>query len=58
MSGFDEISIRITSGGTRGQRGGKRQRCEWDCAYCRGIGVDPYGMMGNEKCPACLGGRY
>ena len=61
MSDYHDIHIRISTGGPReprGSRGGRRQDCKWDCPYCRRSGVDPYGIMGNEECPACHGGRY
>jgi DnaJ-class molecular chaperone len=30
----------------------------WPCAYCKGTGKDPAGIMGIEKCPACYGNGW
>ena len=58
MSDYYDIQIRITRGGIKSPRGGTPQRHDWECPYCHGSGVDPYGIMGNEECSACLGARY
>jgi DnaJ-class molecular chaperone len=27
----------------------------WKCPFCKGIGLNPYGRSGSERCPACHG---
>lgn len=29
--------------------------CNWDCGYCKGMGLDPADIIGTKKCPACQG---
>ncbi len=27
----------------------------WQCPFCKGTGINPYGQSGGERCPACRG---
>jgi DnaJ-class molecular chaperone len=31
---------------------------QWECPYCRGIGIDPYSPTGIKNCPACHGKMF
>lgn len=51
------IHIRIgRSGARRDVR--SPHHCDWNCAYCKGNGVDPAGIMGTERCPGCQGNGW
>jgi DnaJ-class molecular chaperone len=29
--------------------------CTWKCPFCQGTGLNPYGKVGTDRCPACHG---
>jgi hypothetical protein len=35
--------------------GSPASELQWECPYCKGVGIDPYNMTGIKNCPACHG---
>ena len=50
-----EVNIRVGRPAPRRRGGGRRPKCTFDCAFCKGTGKDPSSIISTEPCKVCSG---
>jgi DnaJ-class molecular chaperone len=53
-----EIKLKATGSATTQASPKRINYSAWKCPFCQGKGLNPYGDIGNERCPACHGHMF
>jgi DnaJ-class molecular chaperone len=51
--GIEHSRARLSNKASRS--GSAASEYQWECPYCKGVGIDPYNTTGIRNCPACHG---